>query len=141
MSRCHKIVMSRCPMSKCITTVRQQRIHKTKDLNRAVLFPFTSPAPQSTSFYFQRYATAIFLPHFSWEPLSGARAHKVVTDPRRPLTSSLNASCIKKKGKVFLQKFQSIFHDLKLFLKIKSWKSFFPGSICQIQSLTNEIYL
>ena len=82
MSRCHKIVMSRCPMSKCITTIRQQRIHKTKDLNRAVLFPFTSPAPQSTSFCFQRYATAIFLPHFSW-------AHKVVLASASPFTNTL----------------------------------------------------
>ena len=54
-----------------------------------MLFPFTSPPPQSTSFYFQRYATVIFLPHFSWETLSGARAHKVVLASASPFTNTL----------------------------------------------------
>ena len=53
-----------------------------------MLFPFTTPAPQSTLFYFQRFATAIFLPHFNWEPLSGARAHKVVLASASPFTNT-----------------------------------------------------
>ena len=48
----------------------------------------SSTTVHTTSFYFQRYATAIFLPHFSWEPLSGARAHKVVLTSASPFTNT-----------------------------------------------------
>ena len=63
------------------------------------------------------------------------------TDLRRPLTFSLNVSFFKKKGKVFSKRLLSTFHVFKRFLKAKSLKLFFLGLICQILSLTNEIYL
>ena len=48
---------------------------------------------------------------------------------------------IRQKEKVYLTKYQNIFHVLKLLQKAKSWKQFFLASTCQTLSLTNEIYL